>query len=98
MSIATGVYGLNICAVLDSRADKNVSPLQHYNAIHSEVQPILQHSTIKTVLGVRPGEVPVLGETHIEVQLNNRLVSIHFMILDSTGDEALLGQTFLTEA
>lgn len=87
------VHGLDVCAVLDSGARKNVFPLQHYNAINLDVQPTLQPSTITALLGVRPGTVPVLGEAHI-----NRQVSLHFLIADIAGDEALLGHPFLTEA
>lgn len=37
-------------------------------------------------------------ETHIEVQLNNRQVSVHFLVADIADDEALLGHLFLTQA
>lgn len=98
ISFPMGVHGLNICAVLDSGARKDVSPLRHYNTIHPYVRPTLQHSTVETLLGVGHGDVPVLEETHIEVQLNNRQVSVHFLITDIAGNEALLGHPFLTEA
>lgn len=81
--------------MLDSGARKNVFPLRPYIAIHPDVRHTLQHSTIDILLGVGSGDVP---EAHIEVQLNNRQVSVHFLVAEIAGDEALLGHLLLTKA
>lgn len=98
MSIHMVVYEVEVCAVLDSGVRRSVLHLCHYNTIHPDVRPPLQPSTVKTLIGVGPGEVPVLGEAHIPVRINNRQVSAHFLVADITGDEALLGHPFLTQA
>ncbi|KAJ8369381.1 hypothetical protein SKAU_G00094090 [Synaphobranchus kaupii] len=59
MSIHMLVHDLEVCAVLDSGARKSVLPLRHYNAIHPDIRPPLQPSTVETLLGVGPGDVPV---------------------------------------
>ena len=92
------VYELEVCAVLDSGARKSVFPLCHYNAIHPDVRPPLQSSIVETLIGVGPGDIPVLGEAHIPVQINNRQVSVLFLVADIAGDEALLGHPFLSQA
>lgn len=73
-------------------------PLRHYNVIHPDVWPPLQPSTVKTPLGVGPGDVPVLVEAHFPVQIKNWQVSVHFLVADIAGDEALLSHPFLTKA
>ena len=83
---------------LDSGAQKSVFPLCHYNAIHPDVRPPLQPSIIETLIGVGPGDIPVLGEAHIPVQIHNRQVSVLFPVADIDGDEALLGHPFLSQA
>ncbi|XP_061754270.1 uncharacterized protein LOC133551511 isoform X2 [Nerophis ophidion] len=98
MSIHMVVYGLEVCAVLDSGSRKSVFPLHHYDAIHLDVRPPLQSSAVETLIGVGPGDIPVLGEAHIPVLINNRQVSICFLVADIAGDEALLGHPFLTQA
>ncbi|KAL7406654.1 hypothetical protein ABVT39_024094 [Epinephelus coioides] len=98
MSIHMSVHELDVCAVLDSGARKSVLSLRHYNAIHPNARPPLQPSGVETLLGVGPGDVPVLGEAYIPVQINNRQVSVHFLVADIAGDEALLGHPFLTQA
>ena len=98
MSIHLTIQELEICAVLDSGARRSVLPLHHYNAIHSNARPSLQPSTVKTLLGVGPGDVPVIGEAYIPVQINNRQVSVLFLVADIAGEEALLGHPFLVQA
>nr|XP_061825306.1 uncharacterized protein LOC133612154 [Nerophis lumbriciformis] len=98
MSIHMVVYGLEVCAVLDSGARKSVFPLRHYDAIHLDIRPPLQSSAVETLIGVGPGDIPVLGEAHIPVLINNRQVNICFLVADIAGDEALLGHPFLTQA
>ncbi|XP_062374552.1 uncharacterized protein LOC134062534 isoform X1 [Sardina pilchardus] len=98
MTINLTINGHDICAVLDSGARKSVLPLKHYNAIHPDVQTPLQPSAVKTLLGVGPGDVPVVGEVHIPVQINNRQVCVHFLVADIASEEALLGHPFLTQA
>ena len=98
MSIHLKINELDVCAVLDSGARKSVLPLHHYNAIHPDVRTPLQPSAVKTLLGVGPGDVPVIGEVHVPVQINNRQVSVHFLVADITSEEALLGHPFLTQA
>eukprot|EP00064_Thunnus_orientalis_P001978 superscaffoldBa00000136_g1982 len=98
MSIHMLVHELDVCAVLDSGARKSVLPLHHYNAIHPDAHPPLQPSVVKTLLGVGPADVPVVGEAHIPVQINNWQVSMHFLVADIASNKALLGHPFLTKA
>ena len=72
-------------------------PLHHYNAIHPDVKTPLQLSAVKTLLGVGP-DVPVMGEVHVPVQINNLQVSVYFLVADITSKEALLGHPFFTQA
>src|SRR4029434_6161357 len=51
-----------------------------------------------SLLGVGPSDVPVIGEVHVPVQINNRQVTVHFLVADITSEEALLGHPFLTQA
>lgn len=53
---------------------------------------------VETLFGVGPGGIPVLGEAHIPVQINNRQVNVHFLVADIAGDEVLLGHPFLAQA
>lgn len=52
---------------------------------------------MKTLLGVGPGDVPVVGEAHIPVKINNRQVSVHLLVADIAGDEALLAHPLLAQ-
>lgn len=98
MNIHMRISELEVCAVLDSGARKSVLPLHQYNAIHQDVRPPLQSSTVETLLGVGPGDVPVLGEAKIPVSINNRQVEVDFLVADIEGNEVLLGHPFLTQA
>ena len=51
-----------------------------------------------TILRVGPDDIPVLGEADIPVQINNRQLSVHFLVADIVADEALLGHPFLIQA
>lgn len=98
MSIHMRIYELEVCAVLDSGARRSVLPLHHYNAIHQDMRPSLQSSIVETLLGVGPGDVPVLGEAKIPVSINNRQVEVDFVVADIASNEVLLGHPFLTQA
>ncbi|KAJ8346760.1 hypothetical protein SKAU_G00281610 [Synaphobranchus kaupii] len=89
MSIHMLVHELDVCAVLDSGARKSVLPLRHYNAIHPDVRPPLQPSRVETLLGVGPGDVPVLGEARIPVQINNCQVAYlgHIVLEDGVATD-----------
>lgn len=65
MSINLLVHELEVCAVLDNRAQKSVLPLRHYNAIHPEVRHPLQLSIEETLLDVGPGNISVLKLTFL---------------------------------
>lgn len=93
MAIYLLMHELEVCPVLDTGARRSVLPLHHYNAIHSDVRPSLQPSLVKTLLGVGPGDIPVLSEAYVLVQINSRQV-----IADIAGDEVLLGHPFLVQA
>lgn len=97
-SIHLTFHGLDICAVLDSGARKSVLPLQLYDAIHPDTRTPLQPSVVKTLLGVGPGDIPVIGEVYVPVQINNRQVNVHFLVADVASEEALLGHPFLAHA
>lgn len=92
------IYELEVCAVLDSGAGRSILPLRHYNAIHQDMRPPLQSSIVETLLGVGPGDVPVLGEAKIPVGINNRQVEVDFIVADIASNEVLLGHPFLTQA
>ncbi|KAG1927529.1 interleukin-1 receptor accessory protein-like 1-A [Pimephales promelas] len=98
MNIHMRISELEVCAVLDSGARRSVLPLHQYNAIHQDVRPPLQSSIVETLLGVGPGEVPVLGEAKVPVSINNRQVEVDFLVADIEGNEVLLGHPFLTQA
>ncbi|XP_026022288.1 uncharacterized protein LOC113021785 [Astatotilapia calliptera] len=98
MSIPMRLYEVEVCAVLDSGARRSVLPLPYYNSIHPDVRPPLQPSVVETLLGVGPGDVPVLGEAQIPVNINNRQVDVDFLVADIAGNEVLLGHPFLTQA
>ncbi|KAG1925231.1 thy-1 membrane glycoprotein [Pimephales promelas] len=98
MNIHMRISELVVCAVLDSGARRSVLPLHQYNAIHQDVRPPLQSSIVETLLGVGPGEVPVLGEAKVPVSINNRQVVVDFLVADIEGNEVLLGHPFLTQA
>ncbi len=83
---------------LDSGARKRVLPLRHFSAIHPDVRPSFQPSVVKTLLGVGPGDIPVLGEAYILIQNNSRQVIMHFLVADIASDEVLLGHPFLVQA
>ncbi|KAJ3582113.1 hypothetical protein NHX12_015871 [Muraenolepis orangiensis] len=93
-----GSVSLEVCAVLDSGARKSVLPLHHYNAVHPEVRPPLQPSVVTSVVGIGPGDIPVVGEANFPVQINKRQVSIHFLVADIASEEALLGHPFLVQS
>lgn len=98
MSIHMRVRDLDVCAVLDSAAQKSVLPLCYYNAFHPAEQPSLQPSITKTLLGIGPGDVPVLGEAHIPVLINSHEVTVHFLVAYVATNDALLGHPFLVQA
>ncbi|CAI5670379.1 unnamed protein product [Oreochromis niloticus] len=98
MSIPMRLYEVEVCAVLDSGARRSVLPLPYYNSIHPDVRPPLQPSVVETLLGVGPGDVPVLGEAQIPVSINNRQVDVDFLVADIAGNEVLLGHPFPTQA
>ncbi|MEQ2169726.1 hypothetical protein GOODEAATRI_028289 [Goodea atripinnis] len=76
------LYKLEVCAALDSGAQRSVLPLHYYNAIHPDTRPSLQPSIMETLLGVRPGNVPVLGEAQIPVNIYNRQVDVNLLMAD----------------
>ncbi|XP_077362008.1 uncharacterized protein LOC144006828 [Festucalex cinctus] len=98
MCIAVHLYELKVGAVLDSGARRSVLPLHYYNAIHPDVRPPLQPSAVETLVGVGPGEVPVLGEAQVPIEISNRQVTVDFVVADISGNEVLLGHPFLAGA
>ncbi|MEQ2178697.1 hypothetical protein GOODEAATRI_016753 [Goodea atripinnis] len=65
MSIHMRLFELEVCAVLNSGAQRSVLPFHYYNAINPVTRPQLQPSMVETLLGVGPGDVPVLGEAQL---------------------------------
>ena len=47
--------------------------------------------------GIGPTDIPVLGVAYIPVQINNRQVSMHFLVADIAGEETQLGHPFPTQ-
>ncbi|CAI5656958.1 unnamed protein product [Oreochromis niloticus] len=101
MSIPMRLYEVEVCAVLDSGAWRSVLPLLYYNSIHPDVRPPLQPSVVETLLGVGPGDVPVLGKAQIPVNiryLGQYQVDVDFLVADIAGNEVILGHPFLIQA
>lgn len=57
ISICVLVHELDMCSVLHSGTLRSMLPLHHYIAVH----PLPIQPTVETLLGVRPGDMPVLG-------------------------------------
>ncbi|KAK5623464.1 hypothetical protein CRENBAI_013776 [Crenichthys baileyi] len=68
----------------------------HASAVAVELRQ--RPSMVETLLGVGPGDVPVLGEAQLAVDINNRQVDVDFLVADIAGAEVLLGHPFLTQA
>lgn len=98
MNIRVFVHDLEVCAVLDSGARRNVFPLHLYNTIPSDVKPPLQPSKASWLIGVGPGNVPVLGEAHVSVRIDHCQVNVLFLVADIATEEILLGHPFLAQA
>lgn len=64
----------------------------------STQRPSLQPSVVKPLLGVGPGDIHVHSATKIPVSINNKQVTLQFLVTDIASDEALLGHPFLTQA
>lgn len=63
------------------------------------MRPSLQSSIVETLLGVGPGEVPVLGEAKIPVSINGHQFEVDFPVAAmQCSNEVLLGHPFLTQA
>ena len=49
----------------------------------------LQPFTTKTLIGVGPDDIPVIGVAHVPVQINIRQLSMHFLVADIAGEQKL---------
>ena len=95
MSIHLLVYELEGCSVLESGAGKSVFPLCQYNTI-TQMSEHYSNQPLSTLIGIGPGDIPVLWVAHVPVQINNPQVSLHFPIADIACEETLQGHPFLT--
>lgn len=99
MCIHTLLYSMELCALLDSGARRNVLPRHCYETIHEGVRPPLELSTVQALQGIGPINVNVLGEVHVPIQVGTHTVSVNFIVADVTEDtETILGHPFLEQA
>lgn len=71
MSIKVLLYGLELCALLDSAAHRNVLPFHHFDAIPAESRPHIQPSTVKVLQGIGPKGLTVMGEATLPAELHH---------------------------
>ena len=56
---------------------------------HPDAGRPLQPFTTKTLIGVGPDDIPVIGVAHVPVQFNIRQLSMHFLVADIAGEQKL---------
>ncbi len=99
MCIHLLLYDMEVCALLDSGARRNVLPRLCYETINADVRPPLKLSTVQALQGISPINVDVLGEVDVPVQVGTQTVSVNFIVADvAEGTEAILGHPFLEQA
>uniref|UniRef100_A0A3B4WDD1 Gypsy retrotransposon integrase-like protein 1 n=2 Tax=Seriola lalandi dorsalis TaxID=1841481 RepID=A0A3B4WDD1_SERLL len=99
MCVQVTMYGLEICALLDSGARRSVLPLHYFNAFPIEARPPIRPSVARTLQGVGPESLSVLGEVDVPAQIGGRIVTVNFIIADTFGStEVILGHPFLLQA
>ncbi|XP_037834631.1 uncharacterized protein LOC112450568 [Kryptolebias marmoratus] len=99
MCIQILIHGIEICALLDSGARRNVLSLRDFNSFVLECRPTIQPSSAQTLQGIGPEGLPVLGEVVLPVHIGNKMVDVNFIIADTAeSTEVILGQPFLQQS
>ncbi|KAL7373215.1 hypothetical protein ABVT39_001512 [Epinephelus coioides] len=99
MSVKILIHGLEVCALLDSAAQRNVLPLHHFDSIPVESRPPIQPSTTEVLQGIGPKGLTVMGEVTLPVHAGSRITNMNFIIADTAeGTEVILGHPFLRQA
>ncbi len=99
MCVQVTMYGLEIRTLLDSGARRSVLPLDYFNAFSVEARPPIRPSVARTLRGVGPESLPVLGEVDIPVHVGGRTATVNFIVVDTIGStEVILGHPFLLQA
>ena len=96
MCVKILMYGLEMCALLDSGARRNVLPLHLFNAIPTESRPPIEPSVVEVLQGIGPGGLAALGEVNLPVQVGSRATNVNFIMADTAeSPEVILGHPFL---
>ena len=96
MCVKILIYGLEMCALLDSGARRNVLPLHLFNAIPTESRPPIEPSVVEVLQGIGPGGLAALGEVNLPVQVGSRATNVNFIMADTAeSTEVILGHPFL---
>ncbi|CAJ1078396.1 unnamed protein product [Xyrichtys novacula] len=99
MCVQVTIYGLKICALLDSGAQRNVLSLHCYNNLPAKARPPIQPSTAEVLQGVGPGSLVVLGEITTPVLIGNHVTNVIFIMADTVENiDVILGHPFLLQA
>ncbi|XDV17606.1 hypothetical protein PO909_023440 [Leuciscus waleckii] len=96
MCVKILIYELEMCALLDSGARRNVLPLHVFNSIPTESRTPIKPSVAQVLQGIGPSGLAVLGEVNLPVQVGSRATNVNFIIADTTENtEVILGHPFL---
>lgn len=96
MCVQILIQGLELCALLDSGARRNVLPLYHFNTLPTEFRPPIQPSVAQILQGIGPGGLAVLGEVVLPVHIGGRVTDVNFIMVDAAGStKVILGHPFL---
>ncbi|KAL7396302.1 hypothetical protein ABVT39_003859 [Epinephelus coioides] len=99
MSVKILIHGLEVCALLDSAAQRNVLPLHHFDSIPVESRPPIQQSTAEVLQGIGLKGLTVMGEVTLPVHAGSRITNVNFIIADTAeGAEVIPGHPFLRQA
>ncbi|XP_078799615.1 uncharacterized protein LOC144990300 [Oryzias latipes] len=98
MCVQIMIHGVRMCALLDSGARRKVLPLHLFHLIPNGIQPPISPSTVHTLQGIGPEGLAVLGEVDLPVNVGCRVISVNFIIADTTeSTEVILGHPFLLQ-
>ncbi|KAJ8008876.1 hypothetical protein DPEC_G00082990 [Dallia pectoralis] len=96
MCVKILMYELEMRALLDSGARRNVLPLHVFNSFPTESRTPIEPSAAQVLQGIGPSGLAVLGEVNLPVQVGSRATNVNFIIADTTENtEVILGHPFL---
>ena len=99
MNIKLFIHGLEMCALLDSGAQRNVLPLHHFDSIPIESRPPIQPSIAQVLQGIGPEGLRVIGEVTLPVHVGSGVTNVNFIMADTAeSTEVILGHPFLQQA